>query len=281
MRQLIQFICEDISYHWQCCLHRIQYQQPLRKVIINGAPKSGTTWMRQLLASTPQYHYIGNFKDDLAKFDATHPGDIIHSHHAYTPEFVNALSKNDIRMVYLLRDPRDRCVSHLFHALRSAHHSYHKELLTMNEHDRLLACMGGLPDIIPENWSLDLLNITQQWLDSGFSFCLVRYEDLLANPHQELKRVFAFLDINLSEGLLDAIIKRNRFERKTIRHHYWQAVRKPGQENKTEKLRKGIKGDWQNYFHQSHVQQFKQFGNERLMQWGYEQTPDWGRNQPA
>lgn len=278
--QALRFILEELNYRWQCWCYRLRHGSILRKVVINGSPKSGTTWMRQLLSSVPGHHYVGNFRDELHKFDAITPGAIVHSHHAFTAEFAQAMNKNDIRVIYMLRDPRDRCISHLFHALRAENHAHHADLKALNQHDQLLACMGGLTNIIAENWTLEWLHTTQAWLDSGFPFCLVRYENLLAKPEEELRRVFEFLELPVSDGLLKAIIKQNRFERKTIRRHLWKKARKPGEENTSQKLRKGIKGDWENYFHQTHVSQFKRFGNKHLIAWGYEKGEHWGVDQP-
>lgn len=279
--QLARFALDDLLYHWNCWINGPHCKNKLRKVMINGSPKSGTTWMRKLIESVPGYTYAGNFRDNLSKYATVVPGDVLHSHQPFSSELERELKKYDIRVIYMLRDPRDRCVSHLFHARRNKNHAFHEELRTMSDRDALMACMGGMPGRVPDNWSLEWLHVSESWLGSNFPFCLVRYEDLLLDTAGQLKMVCDFLEIPVSDGLLDAIVSINSFERKSTSRGVWKTARKPGDEDPAHKLRKGVQGDWQNYFFQDHVTQFKSFAAGKLIDWGYEQDSGWGRNQPV
>lgn len=117
--------------------------------------------------------------------------------------------------------------------------------------------------------------LTRQWLAANPDITCLRYEDLLADPKKEMRRVFDGLDLGVSNGLLHAVVQRNRFERMTVGRKFWQSARRPGQEDTASHFRKGITGDWQNFFTEAHRQRFKELAGDWLVEMGYETDNDW------
>lgn len=72
---------------------------------------------------------------------------------------------------------------------------------------------------------------------------------------------------SLPSSTIKRIVEKRTFERLT--------GRKRGQENASNHLRKGVPGDWKNYFEDTHVQAFKERYNDLLLRLNYEDTPDW------
>lgn len=265
---------EESEYAIARFQHRLSpgWQGPRRKVLVNGSPKSGTTWMVKLLSSVPGYHGVGNLQHDFNRYLSVQPGAVIHGHERYTPELANILLSQEIKVILMIRDPRDQAVSHMFHLRRTVTHPAHERMVELNDDDALMACIEGRPDI----WgTASMLRLTRSWLDAGDQAFCVRYEDLNSDPASEFRRVLKFLGIHCDENLLQAIIKRNRFERSSIGRKIWKSSRRPGDENANSFFRKGIVGDWKSYFKASHVERFKEVAGEELINLEYEKDFDW------
>ena len=107
--------------------------------------------------------------------------------------------------------------------------------------------------------------IQKTWLHSGH--LLVRYEDLIKDEHAGFKKIISYCDIQVSDGELNAAIDRHSFEKRT--------GRKPGAEDVNSHHRKGISGDWQNYFDNRVKSVFKEKFGDVLIKTNYENSFDW------
>ncbi|MCW5755414.1 MAG: sulfotransferase [Phycisphaeraceae bacterium] len=107
----------------------------------------------------------------------------------------------------------------------------------------------------------------------GENYLEVRYEDLLVDPWK-VKDVFAFLGVSTGEKLVQDCIDRNTFEKQA-------GGRKPGQDDPTHPSRKGISGDWRNYFTADDVRIFKEVAGRELVELGYERDDAWTQHPPA
>ena len=109
--------------------------------------------------------------------------------------------------------------------------------------------------------------IQESWIEPGETF--IRYEDLLEKDLEILEEVLIeHCGILVTPERLREIIVANRFENFT-------GGRKPGEENLTAHERKGISGDWQNYFTKRVKQAFKDRYGGLLVASGYERDLDW------
>lgn len=280
MTTLAGIVREEASYYLPAARYLLGSGRgrSRQKVLVNGVPKSGTTWMVRLLATVPGYRAVGNFRGHTGSYHGARPGDVIHGHDWYTAELKETLQANHIQVVLVVRDLRDQAVSRMFHLKRDETHAWQPTLKQMSHDEALMLSIEGreaqeglpvLPGVAA--WK----TFTRQWLAGDLELICLRYEDLLADPVKEVGQVFQRLDIALSERLLEAIVVRNRFERLTIGRRFWQRGRGPGQEDAASHFRKGIIGDWQNYFNAAHRSRFKELAGDWLVELGYETGVDW------
>jgi hypothetical protein len=273
--QIIRVTREEFKYAVACSQYRLlNSRQCLQKVLVNGSPKTGTTWMLKMITSIPGYRVTAgyNFRGDINRYYEMLLGEVAHGHDPYTPQLWDILSSCDIKVILMLRDPRDQAVSRMFHAKRDITHGWHQQIKLLNVDDALMASIEGRPGLRGVTAAADL---TRSWLAEGDKVICVKYEDLIINPVDELQRALQYLGIDVNPALARSIIERNRFERLATGRKIWKGTRKSGQEDASSHFRKGIVGDWKNYFKKAHIQRFKELTGDILVEWGYEKDINW------
>jgi lipopolysaccharide transport system ATP-binding protein len=116
-------------------------------------------------------------------------------------------------------------------------------------------------------WLVGNVQIQQSWLEAGEP--LIRYEDVLENDVEILERVLIDqCGLPVDRKAFRKIVLNNRFERLS-------RGRARGQEEVTSHVRKGIAGDWQNYFTDTLKREFKELYGDLLIATGYEQDHNW------
>jgi hypothetical protein len=170
---------------------------------------------------------------------------LVHSHFAKKVK--------DTPVVYVVRDGRDVFVSHYFKALYAVKHgspAQRKRALqlhrSLNESGLSLATEDSMRAFYEEwkrrpvgsrvNWGLHV----QMWLKEKLpNVYVVRYEDMLENPHETLKKLVKKLsDEEVGEDVIEFSVMRNSFEYKT--------GRKPGDAKANDNRRSGSSGGWRN-----------------------------------
>lgn len=164
-------------------------------------PKSGNTWLRFLLSNAIKLHYQIDREVNFFTIQEIIPGAeasrnikeygpfgkydfprILKSHNSYNPYF--------LRVVLLVRDPRDVIVSHYHYAISRKSIS--------NDWD--LSRFVRDKKYGPEAW----LKHTKSWyspqtIKPAQRIVLFRYEDFLQNTIGELKRITELLGISVSQ----------------------------------------------------------------------------------
>jgi hypothetical protein len=102
----------------------------------------------------------------------------------------------------------------------------------------------------------------------GDNYCQVRYEDLLAEPVGEVMRLLEFLGADSDEEVARGCVEAASFEQLS-------GGRTQGEEASSSFYRKGIAGDWRNYFSEEDRRVFKEEAGELLIRLGYEDDLDW------
>lgn len=128
--------CWDRLYGWQLkiCVsldHRWRDGRVLQRpaVLVNGIPKTGTTWVRRMLASLPGFRCVGSFGGEIGAYRKLQPGAVVHGHDPYREALKTVLKETGLKTVLLMRDPRDKLISRLFHVRRSPEHKRHGRLV--------------------------------------------------------------------------------------------------------------------------------------------------------
>ncbi|MEM9410542.1 MAG: sulfotransferase domain-containing protein [Planctomycetota bacterium] len=170
-------------------------------IFLVGYPKSGNTWMQNLLAGLlfrvntqylpdrltqvliPNVHGFGYYK-------RIGTPTIFKSHFLPRPEYR--------RVVYLVRDGRDAIVSY-FHMLQAEGKSVSYEEMIERE-------VG----LFPCKWNEHV----RQWHENPFGaeMMFIRYEDLLSNPVEQLMRFCEFSGLDRTVNEISDCVKGNSFE---------------------------------------------------------------------
>lgn len=272
---MLNAIAENINYRVTKLAYKLSpiYLFGQRQIVlVNGTPRTGTTWVTSLIASIPGYQKAGNFRGNIENYHDSSPGDVIHGHDVATEELQAILRQKGVMVVTTLRDPRDQCISRMFHVRRDTSHSWHKRLGDLNEVDALLECIEGRNSFPSVS---QLMKISTTWLEGGYDVQIIRYEGLKANPVREFRKIADYLRIPLSDRLIKQIVRRNRFERLSVGGKFWRTGRAEGNENANSHFRKGIVGDWQNHFQDMHKERFKAAAGQLLIDLGYETDLNW------
>lgn len=245
-------------------------------VIVATAHKVGSTWMCLLLqllgvgsagAQLPKHvmeagDTLVMNEESLALVGEMEGPCHLKSHTALSNEEAARWLRPNTKVVTVLRDPRDVVVSTAFY------------VPYISEEDGGLGSFdtsdeaGLIRRTITEyTFSLEELEV---WARSDFAL-KVKYERMLESAPQVLEEVLGFIGVERTREQVELAVESAAFER--------LAKRSAGQELRGAFFRKGIAGDWKNYFDQESVELFKtsQGGrwNRLLVEMGYESTVDW------
>lgn len=246
-------------------------------VLVNSIPKSGTHLLSNMIFSIPYSQMRGDatdadkFSDDSARLEFLKKqfldfseSTVFLGHIPYSLEIDNWLSANQVKQVFVLRDPRDVAVSMHYYVMKSGLKHYHfplYEQLQTND-ERLMRVIQGFGEG-KENYKVDATSIPNlkifyeaylPWIDSPNTH-VVRFEDLIApeKKYAKVQSLLRFLEITPSNSNINRMIQRG------------QNPKRSGT------FRKGKTGGWRDEFNQEHEEAFEQvFGNDLLRKLGYE-----------
>jgi lipopolysaccharide transport system ATP-binding protein len=169
----------------------------------------------------------------------------------------------EYRNFIVIRDLRDTLISHYFSMVYS-HPILKSRMQKARERLKHMSVQEGLLDIIRRRWIPAEIQRTWAHNDS----LVIRYEDLNANEYEIFQKIMTACDIGFTSSALKAAVEAHSFEKK--------AGRKKGQEDIGSHHRKGIVGDWRNYFDETVTAAFKERFGDVLIETGYEKDYNWG-----
>lgn len=242
----------------------ILWHQPIgsKNYYVSEFPKSGGTWFCQMLSNLTGTPFPRNrFVNKLPC--------ILHSH---------LIPNNRIhKPIIILRDGRDIMVSAYHHfILPNDHCPKHEQkkwqaLLKASEPLKIRLNLVKFINVFHENYKVGGASVTWQ---SHVLNChkydpiIIKYEDLLTNPAHELLRIAAYLGTSYSEESIGQTIEKFSFER----------LKQKNPESNF--LRKGITGDWKNYFTYQSGELFESLGGEALRRCSYTSDNSWYHDLP-
>lgn len=160
-----------------------------------------------------------------------------------------------VKIIIIARDGRDITVSAAFHYLRFNDKSAFAddELTQLNE-------------AFVRQWARGYVGVYKRYAylrqKFGDNISIHRYEDFLVNPYSELAEVLAFLQVSATREVVNQCVERNAFSSLS-------KGRKTGEEDKNSFFRKGVAGDWINYFTDDQNKIFRETAGETLDLFGY------------
>lgn len=224
-----------------------------------GYPKSGNTWFCYLLS------YCLNTEYDTLENPGIHPKDEYQrryvkgglEHHSYRRQIGKVLKTHSLQIknedntpiVYLVRDGRDVMVSYYFYQnafnQKVTPQKLGKTVIIAQQLHRL--GIEKLASFLEHyTFSKFIRQHTLSWINHvkvGIEkkpIAIIRYEDLKTNPEKTLEDLFIKLEVRVLPEVIQQAVATFSFER--------LSKRKAGEEDKTSFFRKGVVGDWRNYF---------------------------------
>lgn len=237
--------------------------EKLGLVLVSEFPKSGGTWLCQMLS---YYLELPFPRNRMPVFEKS----IMHGHNYYSRSFS--------KPIFLIRDGRDIMVS-LYHHLYIGHQvsreSALKKFRSKAPFNNFENIKENMPAFIEYTFTrfklngqkMNWKNITDSFLDKP-NVTLVKYEDMLKNTYGAMEPVL--------NKMIDAPLLKTRLEDAVDLYSFQnQTNRLPGVENKKSFLRKGIEQDWKNNFTPEASQVFKYYAGDMLIRIGYESDNEW------
>jgi hypothetical protein len=175
----------------------------------------------------------------------------------------NAAQLRAAELPYLImyRDLRDVAVSHYFYVRRTPWHPEYEDYASLSVKEGLL------------HFARTLLPEFAQWIRSWRSrkddelALELRYEDLLENTETKFRQVASHFGLesgtrNTSSKRIKEIVDAHQFENMS-------GGRKRGNQDESSFVRKGVAGDWRNYFSKKIEKEYDKKVSKLLREMGY------------
>ena len=229
-------------------------------------PKAGSQWVAQILADcAPDRIVSPRLRAAQLLSWAVRAGMIYPTAYVTRMQLDTVRLPEDSRVFVVVRDLRDTMISLYFSYLKS-HSELDRSILDARTVISRLPLEEGLLYMM-DGWLSPSARIQLSWKEAGFR--LVRYEDLIENDVELFEQLLIDeCGLNVSAARLKSVVLANRFER------YTQG-RQRGQEETGHHYRKGVAGDWVNYFTPAIKQAFKARYGGLLVATGYERDLSW------
>ncbi len=237
------------------------------RILLNSIPKAGTHLLERSLEQFPLLRNAGretlmapNFLDKrtLKEVLGIPKGQFLNAHLRAHQELLRALRDTDIKVLFMVRDPRDVAISTFKYLTNiDCTHRAHSFFTSLkNDDERLTACLNGVEGIVVS--IIEVFKRFAPWLAEDYVF-LCKFEDLIGekgggNKTKQLnllKGISQFLDIDLNEKEIEMIADKVYFSGSST-------------------FNKGVIGAWRQVFKEEHNRLFMQEGKEVLNMYGYE-----------
>ncbi|XP_041964398.1 sulfotransferase 2B1-like [Alosa sapidissima] len=225
-------------------------------------PKSGTTWMQEILPlilnggdftpvqTIPNWDRVPWLEETRAALvmDTIAPPRVMVSHMPYNlmpPSFYSSKAK----VIYVARNPKDVMVSSFyFHQMAS----FLDDPGTFEEFiDKFLE-----GKVLFGKWT----NHVRSWrnTDLGDRILYVTYEEMVEDLKGVVRRFADFLGQKMSEETLEQVVSHCTFNtmKTNAMSNYSLVPQEVLDKTKSAFLRKGISGDWKNHFNPEHEKKF-------------------------
>jgi hypothetical protein len=182
------------------------------KIFANSIPKSGTHLLERLLYLTPELsrqfgrtQLYSKKKTLINKISKLRNSQFIIAHIEWWDEIYDLLNRNEIKILLLLRDPRDIVISKFkyitYKNKKHRLHNYYKNL--GNDNSRLKTAIIGDPKVGASSIYEDFVSFIP-WIKSDNCF-VIKYEDLIGENGggnklkqlETIRNIYTFLNIKM------------------------------------------------------------------------------------
>ena len=268
---------DNIDITWRFMEQLEQFQGRPSDVIVASFPKSGTTWLQEIVWQVTHHKTMTGGKRQGTSLESRFPllelrpqekymtmpslNDMsdprfikTHVHYHLLPESVKT---SGAKVLYVHRDARDVCVS-FYHFSRMVNlHKYRGTFAEFRDsfmRDALIFC--------------PYREHVKDYLDHSDTVLCVTYEQMHQDRRSVVRKVADFLGVSLTDADVDDIVKYTSFEvmkaNPDTNFRQWEDT---GVVSGTEEgtfMRKGVVGDWRNYFTEEENEDFLKWSKENV-----------------
>ena len=247
-------------------------------VLVTAQPKNGTHLIMETLGlipgmkPSPLTDIVWSREKreaSLQKLYSIRKGEFAKAHLIYNSAVEKPVKENNIRVFNMIRDPRDNLVSHVFYLKKNTRHRLHPYIMSLEDDSARLMAMikgfqfhNGKKTLNTNPAKTPLMN----WLNwFNCKNCLtITFENLVGEKgggskvlqQEEIKKILQHLDVTINEDLVTNIAE-NCYN------------------TDSPTFRRGLIGDWKNFFTVEHKEELKQQCNDYLVHFGYEKDDSW------
>jgi cytochrome c-type biogenesis protein CcmH/NrfG len=259
---------------------KIQHRSALGNIYHCCPPRTGSQWMKGIFQDFRVFQYCGLSPWPVELVRGMNP---VSFNTAQLGESLNPILPNTIvtgtftinferftqmpkpeqyKAFFVVRDPRDMVVSTYFANKKSHRPSGHiaqtREILNqLSVTDGLLYQIKSLKQVFETMHS---------WLNNqqnNPNAIVVKFEQLTgSNQFEAFRDLFQHCEIQMPESILKQLLEDNSFKKLS-------GGREKGQEDSNSHYRKGLQGDWKNYFTDEVYQNFTEVTGDLVERLGY------------
>jgi hypothetical protein len=216
--------------------------------------KSGGTWVARIIAKYLNIQFV------------TKPNRWLNANSLVRIHSPRQYAVNSKKQVYVIRDGRDVMTSFYFHLFLRLKIPQGKQFTCINDVKK------NMPKYLEMYFNKQLGNKTT-WVEHTNNWMrqkvtIVRYEDMLENTMRAMIPIVEKIGNKPADTeRLENAVKLNDFKKVSGRNQ--------GEENQESYHRKGIKGDYKNYFNRQAAGIFHYYAGKKLIDLGYEKDDSW------
>jgi Sulfotransferase domain len=244
---------------------------PYQNIYYCCTQRTGSQWFKKIMRDPVFYQYTGlkvyNYVElglKQAKFHRALPEGTVGTHlYIGYPTYLSIPKPARYCTFFILRDPRDIAVSWYFAAKYS--HRPLDPIPRLRRDLKNLSQQDGLKYSIDSLEEFGLFWAQRSWMNvdqGGDGIRIFRYEDFAKDNRKFLADLFDYMRVAMPEHELAGLSDRYAFKQIS-------GGREAGVEDQHNHYRKGVAGDWQNYFDPSLRRYFREVTGDLLDVLGY------------
>ncbi|XP_060070424.1 sulfotransferase 1C2-like [Ylistrum balloti] len=222
-------------------------------VLLCTFPKSGTHWVYNMarMIQTKTLRYSGTpviiEQENIKVVDETSSPRMFHTHLPF-PFIPKAAMEGQMKIIYVLRNPKDVAYSYYMFLSRLENSSYigsfdHYQKVFLSEET---TASGGSWFTHTKEWYTGMLT------NQSLKILSLRFEDLKKNLYQNILQIAEFLGVDHDETFLRNVERAVSFENLKEKHATilgeTERYKSLGDNGRLPIYRKGIVGEWKNVF---------------------------------